>query len=122
MKSAVVTGISTGIGAGIAAELIAAGWQVFGSLRKESDGIAARARLGQSFHPLVFDTTDERGVLAPAAPVQAQLGGHVLNGLVNSAGIALSDPLIVQSTDDFPRQIDVNLVGPFIVTKAFASL
>jgi NAD(P)-dependent dehydrogenase (short-subunit alcohol dehydrogenase family) len=122
VKSAVVTGISTGIGAGIAAELIAAGWQVFGSVRKESDGHAAKARLGPFLHPLVFDTTDESAVVAAAATVGAQLGGSVLDGLVNNAGIALTDPLIVQPTEDFRRQIDVNLVGPFIVTKAFAPL
>ncbi len=122
MKTAVVTGVSTGIGAAIAAELIAAGWQVFGSVRKETDGVTAKARLGPSFHPLVFDVTDEAAVLAAAATVQAQLGGGVLHGLVNNAGIALADPLLVQPTDDFRRQIEVNLVGPFIVTKAFAPL
>lgn len=122
MKSAVVTGISTGIGAAIASELIAAGWQVFGSVRKGADGDAAKARLGPAFHPLVFDTTDEPAVVAAAETVRAQLDGRVLHGLVNNAGIAVPDPLVVQRTEDFRRQIEVNLVGPFIVTKAFAPL
>jgi NAD(P)-dependent dehydrogenase (short-subunit alcohol dehydrogenase family) len=122
MNSAVVTGVSTGIGAAVATELIAAGWQVFGSVRRESDGMAAKARLGKSFHPLVFDTTDEPAVVAAAEMVRSQLAGGALHGLVNNAGIALADPLIVQPTDDFRRQIDVNLVGPFIVTRAFAPL
>lgn len=122
MKSAVVTGVSTGIGAGIVAELIAAGWQVFGSVRKEADGVAARALYGQNFVPLIFDTTDEIAVAAAAAMVREKLAGKPLNGLVNNAGIAQSGPLIVQDTAEFRHQIEVNLVGPFIVTKAFAPL
>lgn len=122
MKSAVVTGISTGIGAGITAELIASGWQVFGSVRKQSDGEAAKARFGKAFYPLVFDTTDEEAVNAAARTVQAQLRGGLLDGLVNNAGVAFFDPLLMQPTEDFRQQIEVNLVGPFIVTKAFAPL
>lgn len=122
MKSAVVTGVSTGIGDGIVGALIAAGWRVFGSVRSAADADAARARHGPNFHALVFDVLDEPAVYAAAAEVAAELGGEVLDGLVNNAGIALSDPLLVQPTADFRRQIDVNLIGPFVVTKAFAPL
>ena len=122
MKSAVVTGVSTGIGAGIAGELIAAGWQVFGSVRKEADAALARASYGENFVPLIFDTTDEAAVADAVEVVRAGLGGRTLDGLVNNAGIALSGPLLVQPTEEFRQQIEVNLVGPFIVTKAFAPL
>jgi len=122
MKNAVVTGVSTGIGAGITKVLIDAGWCVFGSVRKEADARAAVERYGSSFVPLVFDVVDEAGVIAAAATVKSKLCGRVLDGLVNNAGVALSDPMLVQSTEDFRKQIEVNLVGPFIVTKAFAPL
>lgn len=121
-KSAVVTGVSTGIGAGIVSQLINAGWQVFGSVRKEADASDAQMRYGVNFVPLIFDTTDEDAVSGAAKKVRAALGDRVLDGLVNNAGIALSDPLMVQSTEDFRQQIEVNLIGPFIVTKAFAPL
>lgn len=121
-KSAVVTGVSSGIGAGTVSELMAVGWQVFGSVRTQADADAAQVRYGANFVPLVFDITDEAAVERAAAIVREQLGERVLNGLVNNAGIALSDPLLVQSVEDFRQQIEVNLVGPFIVTKAFAPL
>lgn len=122
MRNAVVTGVSTGIGAGIAAELIKAGWHVFGSVRKEADAAAARRRFGQAFTPLLFDTTDEVAIGAAVDIVKVALAGERLDGLVNNAGIALSAPLLVQASDDFRRQIEVNLIGPFLVTKAFAPL
>ena len=122
MKNVVVTGVSTGIGAGIAGALGEAGWHVFGSVRKDADAAAAKARFGDGFTPLIFDTTDEAGIVAAAAAVAQALAGQPIHGLVNNAGIALPDPLLVQSTADFRRQIEVNLVGPFMVTKAFAPL
>jgi NAD(P)-dependent dehydrogenase (short-subunit alcohol dehydrogenase family) len=45
-----------------------------------------------------------------------------LFGLVNNAGIAVPGPLIHLPTDDFRRQLEVNLVSVLIVTKAFAPL
>ena len=53
-KTAVVTGISSGIGRAICQSLIADGWHVFGSVRKESDAEEARNVLGASFTPLIL--------------------------------------------------------------------
>ena len=54
--------------------------------------------------------------------MRARLGGRTLDGLVNNAGNSFSDPLLVQSVADFRRQLEVNLVGMFAVTRAFAPL
>ena len=64
-KSVVITGASTGIGYAAAKELIARGYQVFGSIRKESDGKRVQEELGNSFTPLLFDVTDQQAL--PAA-------------------------------------------------------
>ncbi len=122
MKTAVVTGVSTGIGYGIASVLIADGWRVFGSVRKAGDATRLAATFGEAFVPLVFDVEDDDAVVAAADTVRAALGGRTLDGLVNNAGIALSDPLLVQSVADFAKQIAVNLTGLFAVTRAFAPL
>lgn len=122
MKSVVVTGVSTGIGKGIAAVMVKAGWRVFGSVRKEADAQALKAELGESFVPLIFDVEDDDAIIAASADVRAQLGGHTLDGLVNNAGMALAGPLLVQSIADFRKQIEVNLIGVFAVTRAFAPL
>ncbi len=60
--------------------------------------------------------------MAASAAVRARLGGRTLDGLVNNAGMALADPLLVQTVADFRRQIEVNLIGLFAVTRAFAPL
>jgi NAD(P)-dependent dehydrogenase (short-subunit alcohol dehydrogenase family) len=122
MKTVVVTGASTGIGHASAKVLLAAGFRVFGSVRQAEDADRLKSELGASFTPLVFDVTDEAAVRAGAREVDAALGGEMLKGLVNNAGIAVLGPLAYLKPDDFRRQIEVNLLGPLIVTQAFAPL
>ncbi len=122
MKSAVVTGVSTGIGRGAALVLARQGWHVFGSVRKAADADRLKGELGDAFTPLLFDVEDNNAILAAAATVRARLAGRTLDGLVNNAGSSFSDPLLVQSVADFRKQIEINLVGMFAVTRAFAPL
>lgn len=122
MNAVVVTGVSTGIGRGVAESLVKRGFHVFGSVRKESDGERLRAALGDAFTPLLFDVTDEVAVRAGAERVRALLNGQTLKGLVNNAGIATPGPVLHQPLADYRKQIEVNLIGAFTVTQAFAPL
>ncbi len=122
MRTVVVTGVSTGIGRGAAAVLIRRGWRVFGSVRRDADAREAKSALGEAFNPLVFDVEDGEAVVAAADHVRERLDGRTLAGLVNNAGASFTDPLLVQSVADFRRQIEINLVGVFAVTRAFAPL
>lgn len=122
MKSVVVTGVSTGIGHAAAKVLAEKGFHVFGSVRKEADAERLRKELGASFTALIFDVTDEAAIRRAAGEVRAALKGETLAGLVNNAGIAVSGPLIEVDPDDFRKQMDVNVTGPFLVTQAFAPL
>jgi NAD(P)-dependent dehydrogenase (short-subunit alcohol dehydrogenase family) len=122
MQAVVVTGVSSGIGLGAAKVLLDKGFRVFGSVRNGADGERLAAQLGPSFTPLVFDVTDERAVQHGAETVRAALGNHTLRGLVNNAGIAIGGPLLYQPLAEFRAQVEVNLLGPFIVTQAFAPL
>src|SRR5271170_6305100 len=109
MKSVVVTGVSTGIGWGCVKVLIAGGFRVFGSVRKEADADRLSKEFGANFTPLLFDVTDEAAVAAGAKQVEDALGGETLSGLVNNAGIAVPGPLLYLKIDDFKRQIAINL-------------
>jgi NAD(P)-dependent dehydrogenase (short-subunit alcohol dehydrogenase family) len=122
MQSVVVTGASTGIGWGIAKVMTAKGFRVFGSVRKQGDADRLRAELGERFSPLIFDVTDEAGIARGAAEVSAVLAGARLWGLVNNAGIAVAGPLLESSIGDFRQQLEVNLIAPMAVIKAFAPL
>ena len=122
MKSVVITGTSTGIGWGSAKVLIAAGFRVFGSVRKQADADRLVQEFGTNFVPLIFDVTDEKAVQAAAAKVRTALGGETLFGLVNNAGVAIAGPLLHLPIADFRQQIDINLTGVVITTQAFAPL
>ena len=122
MKNVVITGVSTGIGHGAVAVMIKKGWHVFGSVRKESDGQKLKREFGEAFVPLVFDVQDNDAILEASEKVRAHLSGNTLDGLVNNAGSSYPGPLLVQSVAEFRAQIDINLVGMFAVTRAFAPL
>jgi NAD(P)-dependent dehydrogenase (short-subunit alcohol dehydrogenase family) len=122
MQSVVVTGTSTGIGHAAAKVLLGRGFRVFGSVRKPADADRLQAELGANFVPLTFDVTDEAAVNAAAGEVRAALHGETLAGLVNNAGIAVSGPFLELTVADFRRQMEVNVMGPVIATRAFAPL
>ncbi len=122
MKSVVVTGVSTGIGWGITKVLLEHGYRVFGSVRKPEDAARLQAEFGSNFTPLLFDITDEAAVERAAALVEEQLGSEALAGLVNNAGVCLVGPLLYQPLTEFRQQIEINLFGPLITTRAFAPL
>jgi NAD(P)-dependent dehydrogenase (short-subunit alcohol dehydrogenase family) len=122
MKSVVVTGASTGIGWGIAQVLLARGFRVFGSVRKQDDADRLQKEFGANFKPLLFDVRDEAAVRSAAGQVRAALNGERLAGVVNNAGIAVAGPVLEMPVEDFRRQLDVNVVGPMIVTQAFGPL
>jgi NAD(P)-dependent dehydrogenase (short-subunit alcohol dehydrogenase family) len=122
MQSVVITGASTGIGLSAAKILVDKGFRVFGSVRKANDSERLTRELGSNFVPLLFDVTGEAAVLAAARNVREALGGERLAGLVNNAGIAVAGPALEVPLDDYRRQLDINVMGPVIVTRAFAPL
>jgi NAD(P)-dependent dehydrogenase (short-subunit alcohol dehydrogenase family) len=122
MKSIVITGASTGIGWATAKLLLARGFRVFGSVRKQADADRLKGEFGANFTPLMFDVTNEAAVLAAARQVREALVGETLTGLVNNAGVAVAGPVLELSADEFRRQMDVNVIGPIISTQAFGPL
>jgi NAD(P)-dependent dehydrogenase (short-subunit alcohol dehydrogenase family) len=122
MKSVVVTGASTGIGWGCVKVLVAQGFRVFGSLRKQADADRLSAEFGSAFTPLLFDVTDTSAIASAANAVRQQLAGQTLAGLVNNAGIANPGPLLHIDIAAFRQQLEVNVTGQLIVTQAFAPL
>lgn len=122
MKSVVVTGASTGIGWGCVKVLTAAGYRVFGSVRKQADAGRLQAEFGPNFTPLIFDVTDQAAVRRGAEIVEKALGGETLFGLVNNAGIAVAGPLLYIGIDELRQQLEVNLIAQLTVTQAFAPL
>lgn len=122
MRSVVITGVSTGIGHATAGHLLASGFRVFGSVREPADAERLQVKFGTHFTPLLFDVTDETAVRGAADQVRAALNGEMLAGLVNNAGVVVPGALLDLDVSEFRTQMDINVLGPVIATKAFLPL
>ena len=122
MRSIVITGVSTGIGYATTKYLLARGLRVFGSVRKTADAERLQADFGAHFTPLLFDVTNEAAVSAAADHVRTALNGETLAGLVNNAGVVVPGALLDLDVSEFRTQMDINVMGPVIATKAFLPL
>jgi len=126
---AVVTGAAGGLGGYFALEMVRAGAKVAAGdtnaaglrrLVSEAEDLPGRLVVGK------LDVTDEASVESFFSSAVAQLGG--LNVLVNSAGIIRDGTLIAKDGDQVTRLplaqwrkvMDVNLTGPFLMTREAA--
>ncbi|MFN3835920.1 MAG: SDR family oxidoreductase [Glycocaulis sp.] len=122
VRSAVVTGASTGIGRACVEKFVAEGWQVFASVRKAEDGERLKAEIGEAVIPLIFDVTDTQAVARAGEFVREALMGSTLGALVNNAGIAVAGPLLHLPIEEMEKQMDVNVTGQLRAVQAFAPL
>lgn len=118
MKSALITGASSGIGRATALELDAKGWRVFAGYRKDADADALRAAASQRLIPVQLDVTDSAQIATAGELIAKTVGGSGLDGLVNNAGIPVAGPLEFVAIDDLRHQLEVNLIGQVAVTQS----
>ncbi|MGF7181539.1 SDR family NAD(P)-dependent oxidoreductase [Tunturiibacter psychrotolerans] len=121
-KDVVITGVSTGIGLETTRLLLSKGYRVFGSVRKQTDADRLQKQMGDRYVPLIMDVTDADAIQRASEKVGALLGSERLAGLVNNAGMVVSGPLLYLRPSEFRRQLEANMVGPLMVTQAFAPL
>ena len=118
-KVALVTGGAHSIGFGIGVGLARAGATVcFNCTNEESRarGVAAYKEAGFDVRGYVCDVTDEVAVQALVRQIREEVG--IIDILVNNAGIIKRIPMTEMSVDDFSKVIDVDLIAPFICSKA----
>jgi serine 3-dehydrogenase len=117
MKTAFITGATSGIGEAAARALIGAGWRVVGTGRRAERLAALAADLGDNFHPAVFDVRDEA---ARDAAIAALPGAFAeIDLLVNNAGLALgTEKAQSASLDKWKTMIDTNITALVSITHA----
>jgi NAD(P)-dependent dehydrogenase (short-subunit alcohol dehydrogenase family) len=121
-KSVLLTGASRGLGLALLGELARAGARVVGVARTAAaiEGAAAELReRGLRAHGLVADVGEKSDVY-PIAGAAAALVGPIDILIHNASSLGPTPlPLLLDSTcEDFSRVLEVNLLGPFRLSKA----
>ena len=117
-KAVLVTGASTGIGRAITEHLAARGHFVYAGARKPAD-LDALNEIA-NVQAVKLDVTRQADIDAAVASITK--AGRGLYALVNNAGIATLGSVADTSMEEFVLQMDVNVTGPFRMTKAFTPL
>jgi NAD(P)-dependent dehydrogenase (short-subunit alcohol dehydrogenase family) len=113
MRSALVTGGSSGIGLAIARMLREEGFELTLASRTKEKIEAAAAEVGA--HAIAADMGKEEDCIRVVAEHKERFGG--LDVLVNSAGIGIAGTVESLQTKHIDLQLGINLRGLLIVTR-----
>lgn len=120
-KNALITGGTHGLGMAIAEALAQAGAQLIitgTTPSKMEEAISYYKSKGYEATGYLFDVTDEVDAAKHVELIQKEIGNiHIL---VNNAGIIKRELAITMPVADFRKVIDVDLVGPFIMSQLVA--
>ncbi|HZQ32710.1 MAG TPA: glucose 1-dehydrogenase [Mycobacterium sp.] len=115
-KVALITGAARGQGAAEARLFASLGARVVLTDVLESEGQHVAASIGESARFVRHDVSNADDWAAAVGVATADFGR--LDVLVNNAAICNVAPILGQSLDDFERQLQINLIGPFLGIKA----
>jgi gluconate 5-dehydrogenase len=120
-KRALVTGGTHGLGMAMAEGLASAGAELIitgTTPSKMEDALKYYKSKGYKASGYLFDVTDEADAKENLGIIAKEIGDiHIL---VNNAGIIKRELAITMPVEDFRRVIDVDLVGPFIMSQLVA--
>ena len=117
MKLAVVTGAAQGLGLCVSALLAKRGFELLLLDRQDPERALASLRAaGAAADALTGDVVEESFATEVAGWVASRAGAAEV--LVNNAGVSLIRPAEDTSAADWRRVMDVNLLGPFLLSKA----
>lgn len=117
-KAVLVTGATSGIGLRITEHLSQQGYLVYAGARKDKD--MKRLNAMKNVKAIQLDVNKHEQIKAAVKMIED--AGTGLYGLVNNAGIVSLSPLIETDEEDLDFLMQVNLYGPYRITKAFAPL
>jgi NAD(P)-dependent dehydrogenase (short-subunit alcohol dehydrogenase family) len=117
-KAVLVTGASTGIGRKVTEHLAGRGYFVYAGARKQADLDALGAI--KNVRAVKLDVTKQEDIDAAVATITRE--GRGLYALVNNAGIATLGSTADTTMEEFDLLMDVNVYGPYRMTKAFTPL
>jgi NAD(P)-dependent dehydrogenase (short-subunit alcohol dehydrogenase family) len=117
-KAVLVTGASSGLGRNMTEMMAANGYFVYAGARKDRD--IAELNAIENVQAVRLDVTKQDEIDAAVKTIAD--GGRGLYGLVNNAGVLVLSSLNDIDEQEFDWQMDVNVYGPYRITRAFAPL
>jgi NAD(P)-dependent dehydrogenase (short-subunit alcohol dehydrogenase family) len=115
VKTAVITGAAQGIGKQTATLLNELGWAL-----ALIDLQSVDTQQYKNAIALTGDIADEKFVIAAAVETMKKF--NRVDALVNNAGISNISPALDTTTEKYRQVLEVNLVAPFILAKAFGQI
>lgn len=122
MRTALITGATSGFGEAAARVFVAAGWRVIGTGRRAERLDALARELGDDrFHPAIFDIRDEAAREAALDALPEAFRGIDL--LVNNAGLALgTQPAHKADLQNWRTMINTNVTALVEITHKLLPL
>jgi NAD(P)-dependent dehydrogenase (short-subunit alcohol dehydrogenase family) len=111
-----ITGASRGLGRAFTEAVLKEGDRVVATARNPEQLVELESRYAESIRTVRLDVTNEAQAKAAFEAAIASFGG--LDVLVNNAGYGYVRPVEDTSLADFRAQIETNLFGVIIMTKA----
>src|SRR5687768_9010450 len=120
-KRALITGGTHGLGMSMANGLGQAGATLIinGHTKDKMDqALADYTNAGLKASGYLFDVTNEDAVAQAIEKIEKEVGA--IDIVINNAGVIIRTPLLDLSVEDFRKVVDIDLTGPFIVSKYVA--
>ena len=111
-----ITGASRGLGRAFTEEALKAGHRVVATARNPEQLVEVASKFGKSVRTVPLDVTNEAQANRAVDAAIQTFGG--LDILVNNAGYGNVSPVEDTLLEDFRAQIETNLFGVIIMTKA----
>ncbi len=111
---ALVTGSRKGIGRHVAERLVGRGFRVIGCSRQEPDW-----RL-DGYEHVIADVSEERDVIRLVQGIRSRYGG--LSVLINNAGIASMNPVLLTPGATIDRIVRTNFIGTVLTSREGAKV
>ena len=108
-RVALITGTRKGIGNHLAKHLLEAGWKVAGVGRRAAD---LRHR---NYRHYTLDVSEEDQVVAAVRQIKRELGP--LDALINNAGTASMNHILLSPRKSYHSIFDTNVLGSFLLLR-----
>lgn len=124
-KNILITGCARGIGKSMVEVCAYHGANIWANARSQDNKFENYCNLiSKNFNvdvnPVYFDLTNKEQIIETVKAIRAS--AKPINGLINNAGITFNALFQMSSEENLRENLDVNFIGPFILTQYITKL